>query len=313
MNKESKIFVSGHRGMVGSALVRQLQRGGYTNVLTRTRADLDLVDQSSVHAFLAQERPDYVFIAAAKVGGIQANNTYRAQFLYENLMIEANLIQGAHAAGVQRLMFLGSSCIYPRDCPQPIREDYLLTGPLEATNEPYAIAKIAGIKLAESYNRQYGRQYTSVMPTNLYGPNDNYDLATGHVLPALIRKAHEARERGDGELVVWGSGTPRREFLYVDDLADACVHLMERGYDGPLVNVGCGEDVTIRELAQTVMDVVGFRGDIVFDASKPDGTPRKLLDVSRMAALGWRASTPLREGVARAYAAAPFFSSEFPK
>jgi GDP-L-fucose synthase len=313
MNKESKIFVSGHRGMVGSALVRQLQRGGYTNVLTRTRADLDLVDQSSVHAFLAQERPDYVFIAAAKVGGIQANNTYRAQFLYENLMIEANLIQGAHAAGVQRLMFLGSSCIYPRDCPQPIRENYLLTGPLEATNEPYAIAKIAGIKLAESYNRQYGRQYTSVMPTNLYGPNDNYDLATGHVLPALIRKAHEARERGDGELVVWGSGTPRREFLYVDDLADACVHLMERGYDGPLVNVGCGEDVTIRELAQTVMDVVGFRGDIVFDASKPDGTPRKLLDVSRMAALGWRASTPLREGVARAYAAAPFFSSEFPK
>jgi GDP-L-fucose synthase len=313
MNKESKIFVSGHRGMVGSAIVRRLQRGGYTNVLTRTRADLDLVDQRSVHAFLAEQQPDYLFIAAAKVGGIQANNTYRAQFLYENLMIEANLIQGAHAAGVQRLMFLGSSCIYPRDCPQPIREDYLLTGLLEATNEPYAIAKIAGIKLAESYNRQYGRQYTSVMPTNLYGPNDNYDLATGHVLPALIRKAHEARERGDRELVVWGSGTPRREFLYVDDLADACVHLMERGYDGPLVNIGCGEDVTIRELAQTVMNVVGFRGDIVFDASKPDGTPRKLLDVSRMSALGWRASTPLREGVARAYAAAPFSSSELPK
>ena len=221
-------------------------------------------------------------------------------------MIEANLIHGAHLAGVQRLMFLASSCIYPRDAAQPITEDALLTGPLEPTNEPYAIAKIAGIKLAESYNRQYGRQYISVMPTNLYGPNDNYDLATSHVLPALIRKAHEAKQRGDAELVVWGSGTPRREFLYVDDLADACVHLMERGYDGPLVNIGCGEDVTIRELAETVMDVVGCKARITFDASKPDGTPRKLLDVSRLAALGWRARTPLREGIARAYAAAPF-------
>jgi GDP-L-fucose synthase len=212
------------------------------------------------------------------------------------------VIHGAHLAGVQRLMFLGSSCIYPRDCPQPIREDYLLTGPLEPSNEPYAIAKIAGIKLCESFNRQHGRRYVSAMPTNLYGPNDNYDLATSHVLPALVRKAHEAKRRGDAELVVWGSGTPRREFLYVDDLADACVHLMEIGYDGPLVNVGCGEDVTIRELAQTVMEVVGFEGRIAFDASKPDGTPRKLLDVSRLAALGWRARTPLREGIARAYA-----------
>ncbi len=270
--------------------------------MTRTRAELDLLDQRAVHAFLAAEKPDYIFIAAAKVGGIQANNQYRADFIYQNLMIEANLIHGAHLAGVQRLMLLGSSCIYPRDCPQPIREDYLLTGPLEPTNEPYAIAKIAGIKLAESYNRQYGRQYVSVMPTNLYGPNDNYDLATSHVLPALIRKAHEARERGDGEYVVWGSGTPRREFLYVDDLADACVHLMQRGYDGPLVNIGTGEDVTIRELAETVMQVVGFNGRIVFDASKPDGTPRKLLDVSRLAALGWRARTGLREGIAKAYA-----------
>ena len=240
MDKNAKIYVTGHRGMVGSALVRRLQRGGYTNLLTHTHAELDLTDQRAVHAFLASERPDYVFIAAAKVGGIQANNEFRAEFLYQNLMIEANLIHGAHLAGVQRLMFLASSCIYPRDAVQPITEDALLTGPLEQTNEPYAIAKIAGVKLAESYHRQYGRQYTSVMPTNLYGPNDNYDLATSHVLPALIRKAHEAKQRGDAELVVWGSGTPRREFLYVDDLADACVHLMQQGYDGPLVNIGCG-------------------------------------------------------------------------
>ena len=302
--KDQSIFVAGHRGMVGSALVRRLEAGGYTRILTRSRVELDLCDQRAVHAFLADARPDYVFIAAAKVGGIQANNTQRAEFLYDNLMIEANLIHGAHLAGVQRLMFLASSCIYPRDCPQPIKEEYLLTGPLEATNEPYAIAKIAGIKLAENYNRQYGRQYVSVMPTNLYGPNDNYDLATSHVLPALIRKAHEAKLRGDQEVIVWGSGAPRREFLYVDDLADACVHLMERGYDGPLVNIGCGADVSIRELAETVMDVVGFKGSIVLDTSKPDGTPRKLLDVSRLAALGWRSRTPLREGIARAYAAA---------
>jgi GDP-L-fucose synthase len=292
--------------MVGSALLRRLRSGGYTNLVTRTRDELDLLDQRAVHAFLNEVRPDYIFVAAAKVGGIQANNLYRANFLYENLAIEANLIHGAHLAGVQRLMFLASSCIYPRDCPQPIQENYLLTGPLEQTNEPYAIAKIAGIKLCESYNRQFGRQYVSVMPTNLYGPNDNYDLANSHVLPALLRKAHEAKLRGDAEYVVWGTGLPRREFLYVDDLADACVHLMETGYDGPLINIGTGIDVTIRELAKTVMDVVGFQGRITFDTSKPDGTPRKLLDVSRLASLGWRASTPLREGIRRAYDAAPF-------
>ena len=306
MTKSAKILVTGHRGMVGSAIVRRLQAGGYTQLLTPTHAELDLLDQRAVHDFLAHERPDYLFIAAAKVGGIQANNSYRADFLYQNLLIEANLIHGAHLAGVQRLMFLGSSCIYPRDCPQPIKEDYLLTGPLEPTNEPYALAKIAGIKLAENYNRQHGRQYVSVMPTNLYGPNDNYDLANSHVLPALIRKAHEAKLRGDGDYVVWGSGTPRREFLYVDDLADACVHLMESGYDGPLVNIGTGVDVTIRELAETVMQVVGFDGRIVFDSSKPDGTPRKLLDVSRLAALGWRARVALRDGIRSAYESAPF-------
>lgn len=306
MDTQAKIFVAGHHGMVGSALVRRLQAGGYTQVLTRRRAELDLLDQKAVHAFLAAEKPDYLFIAAAKVGGIHANNTYRADFLYQNLMIEANLIHGAHLAGVQRLMFLGSSCIYPRDCPQPIKEEYLLTGPLEQTNEPYAIAKIAGIKLCEAYNTQYGRQYVSVMPTNLYGPNDNYDLATSHVLPALLRKAHEARQRGDAEYVVWGSGTPKREFLYVDDLADACVHLMEQGYDGPLVNIGTGTDVTIAELAETVMQVVGFKGRIVFDRSKPDGTPRKLMDVGRLTSLGWSAKTDLLTGIGQAYEAAPF-------
>jgi len=306
MEHSARIFVAGHRGMVGSAIIRRLQSRGYTNLLTRTHAELDLLDQHAVNALLALERPDYIFIAAAKVGGIQANNVFRADFLYQNLTIEANLIHGAHLAGVQRLMFLASSCIYPRDCQQPIKEEYLLTGPLEPTNEPYAVAKIAGIKLAESYNRQYGRQYISVMPTNLYGPNDNYDLATSHVLPALIRKAHEARERGDSEYVVWGSGTPRREFLYVDDMADACVHLMERDYDGPLINVGTGDDVTIRELAETVMEVVGFKGRIAFDSSKPDGTPRKLLDVSRLAALGWRSRTTLRDGIRAAYDNAAF-------
>ena len=306
ISTQSKIFITGHRGMVGSALVRRLQAGGYTNILTRSRTELDLLDQRGVQAFLAEEKPDYIFIAAARVGGIQANNIHRADFIYQNLMIEANLIHGAHLAGVQRLMFLGSSCIYPRDCAQPIREDALLTGPLEPTNEPYAIAKIAGIKLAESYNRQHGRQYISVMPTNLYGPNDNYDLANSHVLPALLRKAHEARLRGDAEYMVWGTGRPMREFLYVDDLADACVFLMEQGYDGPLVNIGTGTDVTIRELAETVMQVVGFEGRIVFDDSKPDGTPRKLLDVSRLAGLGWTAKTALRDGIRLAYEAAPF-------
>lgn len=306
MKQDAKIFVAGSRGMVGSALVRRLKALGFSNVLTRTRSELDLLDQQAVNRFMADERPDYLFIAAAKVGGIQANNQFRADFIYQNLMIEANLIHAAHVNDVQRLMLLGSSCIYPRDCPQPIREEYLLTGPLEATNEPYAIAKIAGLKLCESYQRQYNRQYVCAMPTNLYGPNDNYDLANSHVLPALIRKAHEARERGDSEYVVWGSGTPRREFLHVDDLADACVQLMIKGYEGLPINIGTGEDVTIRELAEMVMDVVGFRGRIVFDASKPDGTPRKLLDVSRLTETGWRAKIPLRDGIENAYATAPF-------
>jgi GDP-L-fucose synthase len=287
--------------MVGSALVRRLESGGYTKILTRSHAQLDLLNQAATEAFLAQEKPDFIFIAAAKVGGIHANNNFRADFIYQNLMVEANLIHGAWLAGVKRLCFLGSSCIYPRDCPQPIREDYLLTGPLEQTNEPYALAKIAGIKLCESYNRQYGMQYFSVMPTNLYGPNDNYDLSSSHVLPALVRKAHEAKPRGDSEFVVWGSGTPRREFLYVDDLADACVFLAERGVVEGIYNVGTGEDVTIRELAETVKSVTGFPGRIVFDAGKPDGTPRKLLDVGRMGGLGWRARTPLGEGIERAY------------
>jgi len=300
--KDACIFVAGHRGMVGSALVRRLQAGGYAHVLTASRQELDLLDQRAVHEWLQAHKPDYLFIAAAKVGGIQANNVYRADFLYQNLMIEGNLIHGAHLAGVQRLMFLGSSCIYPKLAPQPLREDSLLTGPLEPTNEPYAIAKIAGIKLCESYNRQYGRQYVSAMPTNLYGPNDNYDLNNSHVLPALIRKAHEAKARGDHELVVWGTGTPLREFLYVDDLADACVHLMESGADDVLVNVGVGEDVSIRQLAELVCEVVGFDGQLVFDTSKPDGTPRKLMDVSLLASRGWRASTGLREGIALAYA-----------
>ena len=299
--KDEAIMVAGARGMVGSALVRRLRSAGYTNVLGPLRTELDLQDAASTRAYLARTQPAYIFIAAAKVGGIHANNIYRAQFLHENLAIADNLIAGAHQAGVQRLMFLGSSCIYPKFAPQPIREDSLLTGPLEETNEPYAIAKIAGVKLCEAYNAQYGRQYVSAMPTNLYGPNDNYDLQTSHVLPALIRKAHEARLRGDAEYVVWGSGTPMREFLYVDDLADACVHMMAQGYDGPLVNVGTGQDVTIRELAQTVMDVVGFAGRIVFDASKPDGTPRKLLDVGRLHALGWRHKVDLKQGIALAY------------
>jgi len=299
--RDDAILVAGARGMVGSALVRRLAGAGYTRVLSPPRAELDLQDAAATRAYLGRTRPAYVFIAAAKVGGIQANNTLRAQFLHENLAIADNLIDGAHQAGVQRLMFLGSSCIYPKLAPQPIREDSLLTGPLEPTNEPYAIAKIAGVKMCEAYNAQYGRQYVSAMPTNLYGPNDNYDLQTSHVLPALIRKVHEAKLRGDAQVVVWGSGTPMREFLYVDDLADACVHMMARGYDGPLVNIGTGEDVTIRELAQTVMAVVGFGGRIVFDATKPDGTPRKLLDVGRLHALGWRHRVDLRQGIALAY------------
>ena len=293
--------------MVGSALVRRLRDGGYDHLLLRSRAELDLLDQRAVAEFMAIERPDYVFVAAAKVGGIQANDTLRADFLYQNLLIESNVIGSAHAAGVERLMFLGSSCIYPRDCPQPIKEEYLLTGPLERTNEPYAVAKIAGLKLCEAFAAQYGRRYMSVMPTNLYGPEDNYDLATSHVLPALIRKAHEAKTRDLDEIVVWGSGTPRREFLYVDDLADACVFLMERGDAAPpLVNIGTGTDLTIAELADLVIEVIGYRGRVSYDRTKPDGTPRKLLDVGRLAALGWRARTGLRDGIARAYALAPF-------
>ena len=302
MDRDAKIYVAGHRGMVGSAIVRKLSSLGYTNVVTRTHAEVDLVSQQAVMDFLGQEKPDYIFMAAAKVGGIHANNTLRADFLYQNLMIETNVVHAAWQAGVNRMLFLGSSCIYPRDCPQPIREDYLLTGPLEQTNEPYAIAKIAGVKLCESYTRQYGTQYVSAMPPNLYGPNDSYDLNNSHVLPALIRKTHEAKLRGDRELVVWGSGKPMREFLYVDDMAEACVFLMENGISDGLFNIGTGEDVTIRELAETVMDVVGFDGTIVYDSAKPDGTPRKLLDVDKMKTLGWSASTGLRDRIARAYA-----------
>ena len=313
-----KIYVAGHRGMVGSAIVRGLGRAAGSDhkffesvpeIITRSRDELDLLDQSAVAAFLARAKPDYVFMAAARVGGIHANNSYRAEFIYENLMIEANVIHGAFKAGIANLMFLGSSCIYPRDCSQPIKEESLLTGPLEQTNEPYALAKIAGVKLAESYNRQYGMNYVSLMPTNLYGPGDNYDLENSHVLPALIRKAHEAKARGLKSFSVWGSGLPRREFLHVDDLADACIYFMQRSVsdfkrDGsvlPLLNIGVGQDQTIKDLAQMVMKAVGFQGVIEFDPSKPDGTPRKLLDVSRANGLGWRAEIPLNQGIANAY------------
>ena len=301
MDRGAKVYVAGHRGMVGSALVRRLAAGGYTNLLMRTREELDLLDQAAVREFLRSERPDYVIVAAAKVGGIHANNVYRAEFLYQNLAIEANLIHAAYEARVSGLMFLGSSCIYPRDCPQPIKEEYLLTGPLEPTNEPYAIAKIAGLKLCETYNRQYGTRYVAVMPTNLYGPNDNFDLQTSHVLPALLRKAHEAKRGQAEKLVVWGSGAPMREFLHVDDMADACVYLVEHDVGDGLFNIGTGEDVTIRSLAETIKRVVGFAGTLDWDRSKPDGTPRKLLDVSRMAALGWRARIGLEEGIRTTY------------
>lgn len=301
MRKDAKIYIAGHRGMVGSALVRRLERGGYTNLLTRSRPQLNLLDQAATREFLRRERPDYVFLAAARVGGIQANSAYRADFIYQNLVIETNLIHAAYEAGVGGLMFLGSSCIYPRDCPQPIKEEYLLTGPLEYTNEPYAVAKIAGIKLCESFNRQYGTRYVCVMPTNLYGPNDNFDLETAHALPALLRKCHDAKQHGDPTVTVWGTGRPRREWLHVDDMADACVYLMEHGIGDGVFNVGTGEDVTLRELAELLRDVVGFRGELAFDTRKPDGTPRKLLDVSRLRALGWQARIPLREGIERTY------------
>lgn len=301
LRPSARVYVAGHRGMVGRAVVRRLTAEGVAEIITAGREEVDLLDQAAVRRFIEAKRPDWIVVAAAKVGGIQANNIYRADFLYENLAIQNHLIQGAHAAGIERLLFLGSSCIYPRDCPQPIREDYLLTGPLEATNEPYAIAKIAGVKLCEAFAMQYGRRYSAIMPTNLYGPDDNYDLQTSHVLPALLRKAHEARVSGAGTMTVWGSGKPRREFLHVDDLADACVHLMRRDYAGPLVNVGIGDDVTIRDLAEAICETVGFAGHLEFDASKPDGTPRKLLDVSRMTALGWSPRISLRDGLARTY------------
>ena len=302
-NKESRIYVAGHRGMVGSAIIRRLNRAGYGDVITVSRQDLNLTDQAAVHGFMAREKPDYIFLAAARVGGIHANNTYRADFIYDNLMIEANIVHAAYENNVGGLLFLGSSCIYPRDCPQPMKEEYLLTGPLEQTNEPYAVAKIAGIKLCESFNRQYGTRYGSVMPTNLYGPDDNYDLETSHVIPALLRKTHEAKVAGAESVVVWGSGTPRREFLHVDDMADACVRLMEAGFAGTLVNIGTGEDVTIAELAATIKKVVGFEGRIEFDRSKPDGTPRKLLDISRIRAMGWSPSYSLETGLRHAYEA----------
>ncbi len=304
MKPDNKIYVAGHRGLVGSALMRRLQAGGYRNLVTRTHAELDLTSQSAVREFFAAERLEYVFLAAAKVGGIVANNTYRADFIYQNLLIESNIIDAAYRNGVKKLLFLGSSCIYPKHCPQPMKEEHLLTGLLEPTNEPYAIAKIAGIKMCGAYNAQYGTNYISVMPTNLYGPGDNYDLNNSHVIPALIRKMHEAKERGDKEVVIWGTGTPRREFLYSDDLADACVFLMERcdAKDvGEFVNIGVGEDLSIREIAETVAEVVGYRGSFRYDTTKPDGTPRKLLDVSRLTSLGWRARTGLREGLEQAY------------
>jgi len=284
--------------------MRRLSAGGYRNVVARTHAELDLTNQQKVAQFFATEKPEYVFLAAAKVGGIQANSTLPADFLYENLAIQTNVIHAAHQSRVKKLLFLGSSCIYPRLAPQPMKEEYLLSGGLEPTNEPYAIAKIAGIKMCASLNRQYGTNFLSVMPTNLYGPGDNYDLQNSHVIPALIRKMHEAKERGDSEVDIWGSGTPRREFLFSDDLGDACVFLMERcnaGDIGDFVNIGVGEDLTIREIAETVAAVVGYRGNFRFDTSKPDGTPRKLMDISRMSALGWRAKTSLREGLAAAY------------
>ncbi|MEO1146051.1 MAG: GDP-L-fucose synthase [Cyanobacteria bacterium J06638_22] len=302
MDFQSKIFVAGHNGLVGSALVRTLKAQGYANLLLRSSKDLDLRNQQAVDDFFAQEKPDYVFLAAAKVGGIQANNTYRGAFLYDNLMIEANVIHSAYRHQTQKLLFLGSSCIYPKLCPQPMREDYLLTGFLEPTNEPYAIAKIAGLKLCENYYRQYGVNFISAMPTNLYGINDNFDLANSHVLPALMRKFHEAKVNQSPTVTVWGTGEPLREFLYVDDLADALVFLMQNYNQMEFVNVGTGDEVSIKELAMTIKSVVGYTGELEFDTSKPDGTPRKLLDVSRLQDLGWQAKTSLKEGIEKTYA-----------
>jgi len=309
--QDDKIYVAGHRGLVGSALVRRLEAGGCTNITTRTHAELDLMDQASVRNFFAEERPDAVFLAAAKVGGIHANNIYPAEFVHDNLSIQTHVIHEAWRAGVKRLLFLGSSCIYPRDCPQPMREDTLLTGPLESTNRPYALAKIAGIEMCWSYNRQYGTRFLSVMPTNLYGPGDNFDLQNAHVLPALMRKMHEAKVSGADTVTVWGSGKPYREFLHNDDMADACVYLAsapDAVYSGliseelcPLINIGWGKDITIADLAALIREVVGFEGELQYDASKPDGAPRKLLDTSRLTALGWQPAITLRQGLEQTY------------
>ena len=301
MNKDSKIFVAGHRGLVGSAIWRELQYQGFTNLLGRSRAELDLLDAAAVNAFFATEKPDYIFDAAAKVGGIHANNTYPAQFLFENLQIQNNLIHAAYKTGVKKLLFLGSSCIYPKFSPQPMKEDHLLTGPLEPTNQWYAIAKIAGIKMCEAYRRQYGCQFISAMPTNMYGPNDNYDPQNSHVLPALIRKFHEAKVSGAAEVVCWGSGSPLREFLYSDDLARACIFLMEKFNDEQFINIGSGSEISIKQLSELVGRIIGFQGRIVWDTSKPDGTPRKLMDSSRLFALGWRPTVDFETGIRLAY------------
>jgi len=301
MEADAKIYVAGHRGLVGGAILRRLQQAGFKNLLTRSLGQLDLRDQAAVARFYQRERPDYVFLAAARVGGIRANNTFPAQFIYDNLLIEANLIHQAQRHGVKKLLFLGSSCIYPKFAPQPMKEEYLLDGKLEPTNEPYAVAKIAGITMCQAYNRQYGTCFISVMPTNLYGPRDNFDLLDSHVIPALIRKFHLAKVTGAPEVPVWGSGKPRREFLYVEDLADACYFLMEHYRESGIINVGVGQDLTIRELAELIARVTGFRGRLSFDPSQPDGTPRKLLDVSRLTALGWQAQIPLEEGLRRTY------------
>jgi GDP-L-fucose synthase len=299
MQKDSKIYVAGHRGLVGSAIVRKLKQEGYTRIIGKASSELDLRDQQAVRDFFAAEKPEYVFMSAAKVGGIVANNTYRADFLYENLMIESNVIHQSYVQGVKKLLFLGSSCIYPKLAPQPLKEEYLLSGFLEHTNEPYAIAKIAGIKLCETYRQQYGCDFISAMPTNLYGPNDNYDLNNSHVIPALIRKFHEAKLKGNPSVEIWGTGTPRREFLYVDDLANACLVLMEKYSDIGFVNVGTGEDLTIKELALLIGDITGFKGSLEFNTTKPDGTPQKVMDVSKLTHMGWKYAISLREGLER--------------
>ena len=301
MEKDNKIYIAGHRGMVGSAIERKLRKEGYNNIITQTSKELDLTNQQAVAHFFQHEKPEYVFLTAAKVGGIHANNVFRADFIYQNLMIECNVIHQAYKSGVKKLLFLGSSCIYPKLAPQPLKEEYLLSGYLEPTNEPYALAKIAGIKLCENYNRQYGTNFISAMPTNLYGPNDNYDLNNSHVLPALLRKFHIAKVENAGEVVVWGSGTPKREFLHVDDLADACYFLMLNYNSSKIVNIGVGDDISIAALAHLVKEVVGFEGKIILDSSKPDGTPRKLMDVSKINQLGWKASIELKEGIENTY------------